>query len=1066
MTPDKLNELNQAELPARDLLVKLGYTYVPREDLAVERNDEREVHLMGRLRAALLRLNPWLTEQHAERVIFNLENVPAVGMARNQIIHEYLTYGMPLDVDEPGGRRTRIVAFFDFDHPSPEDGRNEFIVTTQMRVRRGRESGSQNEDDEKLVKPDLVLFVNGIPLVVMEAKAPTLLDVWRVKAIRQLLRYQEARPEWYGAGAPELFDYNLICVGHCGAAAVYGPVGAPENAYAEWKFLGPFTEEEARERFEVGAHGQAQLIIGLLAPATLLDILRDYVVYEPEQGRLVKKLPRYQQYRAVTAAVKRILRGARPEERGGVVWHTQGSGKSLTMLWLATKLRREPRLQNPTVVIVTDRTQLDQQITRTFERCGFPTPEHAANTRDLRKLLTSGTGRTVMTTIQKFEDALAAPDVGAQAAALGVGAQGLAPLRDPSEGVYVMVDEAHRTQYGRLGARMEQALPGATFIGFTGTPIDKGFRRSTMRRFGPLIDSYTIPQSVADGATVPIYYEARLPELAIQGPTTVDKLFETIFAEEPEEARERIKRKYANKETLAEAERRIEQIALDIAEHYRKRIKPNGFKAQVVAPSRAAAVRYAEKLNEFGVAAYPIITTSNDDGAEFKLARELDQGQVISSFLDPSGEAEMLVVVDMLLTGFDAPIEQALYLDREMREHGLLQAIARVNRPCTVDTDGVLTEKTLGLVVDYHGVSRELEAALASFERKDADEAWSPLLEDPAPLIESAAVQAESHFKGLNLDDTWACVASFANLDGDESGFKADRYERFNADYRAFSQLMDRYLPNPQALHYAERLTRLTKTRAYVRAQYLREDANVDWTAVSAKVKHLIDSRIDAQMRELMSPVSILDREFEDKIRLLPHDEARASVMEHAIRAQIKERIAENPVFYEKLSQHLARIIEDMRQKLIDAAEACQRLASLRLQLLSEADVAAQHGLSPMTFALYELLDQPSAEAQGAAPDVGAQGLAPLRADGAGQVREEEPSYRVSFDEAKKATAERIEAIIRHHQAIVDWQRRDDVQRAMRRDIKRELRAAGDLSEEELEEMARSMVEVARRRLA
>ena len=359
-----------------------------------------------------------------------------------------------------------------------------------------------------------------------------------------------------------------------------------------------------QQRFGVEPEGQAQLIVGLLAPATLLDILRDYVVYEPQGGKLVKKLPRYQQYRAVGVALERLLSGSKPEERGGVVWHTQGSGKSLTMLWLATKLRREPRLQNPMIVVVTDRTQLDRQISGTFERCGFPAPEQAASTRGLRRLLTSAGSRTVMTTIQKFEDALEAPS-------------GRLDVLNASEHVVVMVDEAHRTQYGTLGARMSKALPNAALIGFTGTPIDKGFGRSTMRRFGPLIDSYTIPQSVEDGATVPIYYEARLPELHIEGPQTLDALFEAMFGDLPEEDQARIKRRYANKETVAEAERRIEMIALDMAQHFKDKIKPNGFKAQVVAPSRAAALRYAEGLNAFNVSAYPIITTSPNDGPEF-----------------------------------------------------------------------------------------------------------------------------------------------------------------------------------------------------------------------------------------------------------------------------------------------------------------------------------------------------------------------------------------------------------------------------------------------------------------
>ena len=557
-TAAKLNEYNHAEEPARVLLERLGWTYVPREELAAERGDGREVLLKGRLRAALLRLNEWMTEEQAERVIFGLEHVDATGMARNQRVHEYLTYGMPLAVDTPHGRDTRIVRFFNFDYP--EGGLNEFVVTTQCRVRRGNERGG-SEDDERMVIPDLVLFVNGIPLVVMEAKSPSLLDIWKSQAVRQLRRYQEAGPEWHGSGAPELFHYTLLCVAHCGAIAAYAALGAPENAYFEWKSVLPYTEDEVRQRFGVEPQGQAQLIVGLLSPATLLDVLRDYVVYEPERGRLVKKLPRYQQYRAVRAALGRLLSGRRPEERGGVVWHTQGSGKSLTMLWLATKVRRESRLADATIVVVTDRRQLDQQIANTFERCGFPAPERMDRSRpeplerrarrrmqrpdqrdplDLQSVLKRGGSRTVMTTIQKFEEALTAPE-------------GELDVLNASENVIVMVDEAHRTQYGILGGRMSKALPNAVMVGFTGTPIEKDFKRSTIGPFGPLIDAYTIPQSVADGATVPIWYEARLPELAIEGPETLDRLYEAMFGDEPPAVQAQIRRRYANKETVAEA---------------------------------------------------------------------------------------------------------------------------------------------------------------------------------------------------------------------------------------------------------------------------------------------------------------------------------------------------------------------------------------------------------------------------------------------------------------------------------------------------------------------------------
>ena len=1035
----KVNELNEAEEPACALLQQLGYQYVPREQLALERDNEREVLLKGRLQRALLRLNPWLNEDQAGRAIFKLQHIEATGIARNRVIHEYLTYGLPLDVDEPGGRRTRTVHFFDFDYTEPHDGRNEYVVTRQMRIRRGNEKPSSSEDDERLVIPDLVLFVNGIPMVVIEAKSRTLIgDVWKAQAVRRLLRYQEAGPEWHGRGAPELFDWNLLCVALSGAAAAYGAIGASENEYAVWKSVVPYDEKRARERFGQALEGQGRMIVGLLSPAVLLDILRDFVVYEPEKGRLVKKLPRYQQYRAVTAAMERVLRHEKPEERGGVIWHTQGSGKSLTMLWLATKLRRERRLSNPTIVLVTDRTQLDDQITGTFKLSGISAPEHASNTRKLRELLTTGFGRTISTTIQKFQEALSTPD-------------GHMTELNPASNVFVMVDEAHRTQYGPLAALMRKALPSAVFLGFTGTPIDKSFSRTTMGRFGPLIDTYTIPQAVMDGATVPIFYEARLPDLAIEGPNTVDKLFDAMFGDEPQEVQARIRRRYANKETLAEAEKRIERIALDIAEHFQKHVRPNGFKAQVVAPSRIAAVEYAERLRSLGIhETYEIITTSNDDGVEFDNAKSVDQKDIIARFKDPAGTVEILVVVDMLLTGFDAPVEQVLYLDRGLREHGLLQAIARVNRRCTLTDGGVTTEKTYGLVVDYWGVSQDLASALSEFERKDTEDAWQELPADPAASIDEPARQTESFFTGLDLDDTWSCVHRF-EADARTSGdFKADEFGKFSAAYRDFAKLLDRFLPDPRALPYVARLTRLTKIRAYARATFLREDTTLDWADISAKVKQLIDSRIDADVRELMKPVSILDPDLQEKLDSLPHPEARASVMEHALRAQITERMAENPVFYEKLSERLQAIIDQMRQHLIDAATAVTELWVLQQEVLGLAGAAARLDLSEVAFAVYELIERQTADGGNGASAKG--------------VRETPESYQAVDAGRLKAIAQNIEEIIGGGQNIVDWQHNEEVQRVMRRDIKRELRGIPGLVEPRLSELAASMVEIARRK--
>ena len=413
------------------------------------------------------------------------------------------------------------------------------------------------------------------------------------------------------------------------------------------------------------------------------------------------------------------------------------------------------------------------------------------------------------------------------------------------------------------------------------------------------------------------------------------------------------------------------------------------------------------------------------------------------SFKDPDGEPEVLVVVDMLLTGFDAPVEQVLYLDRGLQEHGLLQAVARVNRPFSHEHDGVPTEKGYGLVVDYYGVSRNLEAALQIFDLPDVMGTMRELDADPTAALEAAVVAAESHFKGRDLADVWNCIDVFAPDANTEGNFKVDVYERFNADYREFSRLMDRAIPNPKALPYVGRLARLTEIRAYARAHFLQEDAQLNWTDIGAKVKKLIDERIDADVRELMKPVGVLDRDFDQKIAALPHDEARASVMEHTIRAYINEKLADNPVFYGKLSEQLERIIQDLRNKVIDAAEAAKLQAALKAQLDAEEDVAAQMGLSAEAFAIYEIINE-----------------AGTRTISEG----ERADYHVRMEEEQREATEKVESALAQHRAVVDWQTNQEVQRLMRRDIKRVLRDDEKYTEDELDDLANRIVDAFRSR--
>ena len=468
-----------------------------------------------------------------------------------------------------------------------------------------------------------------------------------------------------------------------------------------------------------------------------------------------------------------------------------------------------------------------------------------------------------------------------------------------------------------------------------------------------------------------------------------------------------------------------------------------------------AALRYAQHLNDFGLDAYPVITTTHNDGPEFDVARNLNVDAVIEDFIDPEGKPQVLVVVDRLITGFDAPVEQVLYLDRSIREHTLLQAIARVNRRFSHTKNGAPTEKQYGLVVDYHGVSRELESALAIFDSGDLEQALTELPEDPGPVIQAAADKDRSALPWARPRRPVGVRPLLRCRPHDRGRLQGRRLRAVRPAITATSRrYMDRYLPDPAALAYIDRLRRLTVIRSYCRAPSSCGNAPTSIGRPSGRRSRTCSTRASApSVRELMAPVSILDQDFEQKIERLPHDEARASLMEHALRAQIKERVEENPVFYERLSEALERIIRELRDKLIDAAEGCKRLAALRDQITQEEAIATEHGLTPVSFAVYGLL---------AGKGAGASSLP----DGYREVAEDVVNYDAEFDGPLTDVARDIEDVIQEHRSIIDWHENLDVQREMRRDIKRLLRDAGRYGENELDELVRQVVEVARSRLA
>ncbi len=979
------------------MLESLGYTYVPPEALEPERASLKETILARRLAAALKRLNPWLSSTNVAKAVKAVTQVPAASLAEaNEKVYTSLTYGIALEQDRGGGRKSHTVRFLDFDRAE----RNEWIVTRQYRV-----TGSK-----KQVIPDVVAFVNGLPVAVIECKSPTIGDTWKAEAVKQLRRYQEADTRWKDQGAPRLFEAAQVLVGTCGERAVYGTVGTPERFFLEWKEPYPLRVEQLGERLGRAPTPQDVLLYGLLEPRNLLDVVRNFVAFEVDGGKTVRKLTRYRQFIAVNEAMRRIRTARQPSARGGIVWHTQGSGKSLTMLWLALKLRRDESQQQP-AVIVTGRTKLDRQIAGVFQACRFPNPERADSVRGLRRILEHPTGRTVMTTIQKFQEVTGAGGAAQRAA--------VHPTLSEAANIFVMVDEAHRTQYRSLAANMRQALPNACFLGFTGTPIDKK-DRSTLQTFGPYIDTYTIEQAVRDRATVPIFYESRLPELQIIG-QTLDQVFDRVFADRSEDERAAIKQRFATEQAIACAPRRIEAICLDLIEHFTQFIAPNRFKAQVVATSRHAAVTYKETLDRLNGPESALIMSAghNDEArlARWRLRKD-DQDQAIERFKDRGDRLSVLVVCDMLLTGFDAPVEQVLYLDAPLKEHTLLQAIARVNRPLG-------DEKTYGLVVDYWGVSWELHDALAVFSTTDVQGALTPNV-DELPRLQSRHAAAMKFVQAVaDKNDLDACVRVLE---------PEDVRAAFDLAFRRFSQSMDMLLPDQRALAYHGDLRWLGKIRGTARARY--RDDRLDLSGCGEKVRKLIADAVVAEgIQILVKEVQLFSPEFDEKVDALGTDDAKASEMDHAIRHEINVRVEENPVFYQSLRERLEEIIEQRRQERVDAARQLSLLGSLRAELQGEQARAHDIGLDARGFAIYGLLEQ----------------RRPMAA------REDAAVYNA----ANRDLASLIDDAVAPFTELVDWWQKDDVQRQMRSKIKRQLRASG-MATDAVESLAADIVDLAK----
>lgn len=912
------NEETYVEIPFCKQLEGLGWEIwnLPKsaEPKDSQRISFREVIIEPELRNALKNINPFLEDDQITEVITRINNIPQNPLIEaNVAATDLLLNNTTVHENRTDGTLSPTVRFIDFDHPE----RNRFLAIRQFKV---AVPGTTQH-----IIPDIVLFVNGIPLVVVECKSPLIPEPMQ-EAITQLRRYSNSRDSELPEGNNRLFTYNLFIVATSRETAKASTIGGKEEHYLEWKdpFPVPFSAINPEGQ---PPDSQQKLIHGMLTPVHLLDLLRNFSVFRVnDQGKKIKIVARYQQYRAVRKILERLRQNQNPKDKGGVIWHTQGSGKSLTMVFLIRAMRKDPELRKYKVALITDRTDLQDQLKDTATTIGEEI--YAADTiRKLMDLLRTDSSNVIMGMMQKFQEM-----------ERGKRKREKFPILNTSDKILLLIDEAHRTQASILGANVERSLPKCTRIAFTGTPIMKSeARRGGQRRrrittgiFGEYIDKYTIRQSIEDGNTLQIIYEGKTSKDVVKDGRALDDVFEDLFREHTDEEREAIKKKYGTYRHVMEAPLRIEQIARDIIHHYRTNILPNGFKAQAVTTSRLAAVRYKEALDRAlaeTIAHLETLPLSEEEQEDLRTLKRMEIDVIISGSQndediykpytdqqkhtlqiarfkrhlisdDPEKQdgLAILVVVDMLITGFDAPIEQVMYLDKRLVEHNLLQAIARVNRPAS--------GKNCGYVVDYYGIGHHLKEALGVFADEDIEGAFDQL-SDEIPKMRDAYSRLMLFFNNADLNpfgNDYEINECVEYLDDEE--IRAE----FVVLYKTLARKVDMILPDPRALDYVDKVKTIGFINTLAERRY--RDRTLNLTGCGEKVRALIDEYILSKgIDPKVPPVSITSDDFEESLDPHRSNKAKASEMAHAIRYHISQRYSYDPEYYQTLSERLSEIL-------------------------------------------------------------------------------------------------------------------------------------------------------------
>lgn len=886
----KFNEQATVENYVIKFLSKtLGYEYINPKDFESLRELETEYIVNSQLEEAIKRINS-VSDEEAKGVARLVRSIDT-----NQGFLERLRNGF--DIVNLQTQRSKNYKIIDFEKPE----NNTFVVTNQMYF----EGNAEN------VIPDVVIIVNGMPLCLIEAKSPTASEnVSYENGIEQIIRYEK--------NARKIFLPNCFNISTDGIKTVYGATGSLAQYFLEWK-------DEEREK-ELGGKLEVTLE-ALLKPENLLDIVANFIVFEKEKERLVKKVARYQQVRATNKIVERVKSG---KEKRGLIWHTQGSGKSLTMFFTAWKLRFDKTLNNPKVFVLVDRVDLDNQIYDTFTNCGGKNVERATSKEKLLEYVNTPISGIFVSTIHKFDE-------------------NIGSLSNKADNIIVLIDEAHRNQYGDMAMNLKSALPNAHMFAFTGTPIDK-----TKREFGFLLketpekylDYYSIKQAIEDGATLPVMYEARLSKFVIDD-KEIDKQFDVLTADLSDEEKQVLTLKYGRKEALIKLEKRMKAVAQDIFEHYKAYVEPNGFKAQVVCYDRESVARYKKFFDEIMPTECSEVVYSQGDRnnideelTQYNLSRS-EIKDIIEKFKDKNSPLKFLIVCDMLLTGFDAPIEQVMYLDKPLRDHNLLQAIARTNR--------VYLNKGCGKVIDYYGVTRNLIEAL-DFEEKDIDQA----LTDIAKLREnfvSVFEQLDEMFSGVNTEDPSMenlrrCLALF-NGNEEKKGLFKDLFNKIKVYYEILS-------PDIFLKDYSRKVGWFACLYVAFRKEYEALNLNV-YSLVAEygeKMKKIIQDQVDYEgITKNYRPMTVADLvTLEDMYS--ENEEEKAKNLEKLLKNEISINIDTHPLF-RKFGERLTAIKQEFEQKQIDLAERIKKYYELLEDVKKKDKEVKDFGLSLKEYSLF-----------------------------------------------------------------------------------------------------------------